>query len=122
MPDNDLVISDEVKQKFPELLALIIGSQSMNNDERQYWINILPVMTPEQHKTLEEILTNEKNQLAAIDEKYKKNPAAADQVARAKEYGNARQSKRDELKSKEHEFEKTDTSQEQEVLKKIQEL
>ena len=44
----------------------------MNLQERQYWINILPVMTPPQIESLREILVNEKRQLAAIDAKYAK--------------------------------------------------
>lgn len=65
-------IPDELKQKFPELIELILGSESMNDEERQYWVNILPVMTPEQVQNLKDILTNEKEQLAAIDRKYAK--------------------------------------------------
>lgn len=42
----------------------------MNLEERQYWVSILPIMTPEQIKNLEEILVHEKEQLAAIDAKY----------------------------------------------------
>ncbi len=71
-----LTIPAEVQQKFGPLIELIKGSESMNNEERQYWINILPIMTPEQLKNLEEILTNEKSQLQAIDEKYGKEAAA----------------------------------------------
>ena len=65
-----LVIPDETREKFPELIELILSSESMNDEERQYWINILPIMTPEQIQNLSEILENEKKQLAAIDEKY----------------------------------------------------
>ncbi len=67
-----LTIPADIQEKFGPLIALVKGSESMNNEERQYWINILPIMTPEQLKNLEEILTNEKKQLAAIDEKYSK--------------------------------------------------
>jgi hypothetical protein len=67
-----LTIPPDIQEKFGPLIALVKGSESMNNEERQYWINILPIMTPEQLKNLEEILTNEKKQLAAIDEKYSK--------------------------------------------------
>ena len=42
----------------------------MNDEERQYWINILPIMTPDQVKNLFDILDNERKQLAAIDAKY----------------------------------------------------
>jgi len=44
----------------------------MNDEERQYWINILPVMTPDQLSSLKDILDTEKKQLAAIDKKYAK--------------------------------------------------
>lgn len=70
-----LVVPPEVQQKFSALIELVKGSESMNNEERQYWVNILPIMTPEQLKNLEEILMNEKKQLAAIDEKYSKEVA-----------------------------------------------
>ncbi len=65
-------IPDDLRQKFPELIDLILKSESMNDEERQYWVNILPVMTPEQVQNLKDILTNEREQLAAIDRKYSK--------------------------------------------------
>lgn len=75
-----LVIPPEVQEKFAALILLIQGSESMNNEERQYWINILPVMTQEQIKNLQEILSNEKEQLAAIDAKYTKEAAKSPPV------------------------------------------
>ena len=57
-------------KKYPELIQLIKASESMNDEERQYWINILPIMTPEQIQNLRDILENERKQLAAIDAKY----------------------------------------------------
>ncbi len=76
-PATGLVISADTELRFGTLVALIKGSESMNNEERQYWVNILPIMTQEQLKNLEDILTSEKKQLAAIDEKYAKQPGAA---------------------------------------------
>lgn len=67
---SGLTIPDEVKAKYPELVGLIQASESMNDEERQYWINILPIMTPEQITDLRGILDNEKKQLQAIDQKY----------------------------------------------------
>ncbi|MDO8469183.1 MAG: hypothetical protein Q7S29_05495 [Candidatus Peribacter sp.] len=76
MPDQKastgVQIPDDLKTKFPELIDLILASESMNDEERQYWVNILPVMTPEQIQNLKDILMNEKQQLAAIDRKYAK--------------------------------------------------
>jgi len=62
---GSLVVPADTELRFGPILALIRGSESMNNEERQYWINILPIMTQEQIKNLEEILTSEKKQLAA---------------------------------------------------------
>lgn len=69
-PGADLSIPDDVRQNFPDLIALIEKSESMNTEERQYWVNILPIMTPEQQQSLRDILSNERDQLAAIDAKY----------------------------------------------------
>jgi hypothetical protein len=63
-------IPPETQAKFPEFIELILGSESMNDEERQYWVNILPIMTPEQRESLRDILTNERMQLQAIDAKY----------------------------------------------------
>lgn len=63
-------VPDDVHAKFGTLVDLILRSESMNDGERQYWINILPVMTPEQLQSLQDILENEKRQLEAIDKKY----------------------------------------------------
>jgi hypothetical protein len=65
-----VIIPPDVKAAFPDIVDLVMHSESMNNEERQYWFDILPVMTPEQVQQLRDILMNEKNQLAAIDAKY----------------------------------------------------
>jgi len=65
-----LRIPPELTQKFPDVIELIQKSESMNDEERQYWIDIMPIMTPEQLQQLRGILQNERDQLAAIDAKY----------------------------------------------------
>ncbi|MDD4318817.1 MAG: hypothetical protein PHW10_00610 [Candidatus Peribacteraceae bacterium] len=67
-----LSVPADVAKTFGPLVALIGESESMNDEERQYWINILPVMTPDQVRNLQDILENERKQLRAIDEKYAK--------------------------------------------------
>lgn len=71
-PKKEYTIPDEVKQKYPDLVELIIASASMNDDERQYWFSILPIMTDDQVARLREILATEKQKLAEIDTKYQK--------------------------------------------------
>ena len=65
-----VTVPEETRKKFPDLVPLILSSESMNDEERQYWMNILPIMTPEQLLNLTDILQNEKKQLAEIDKKY----------------------------------------------------
>ncbi len=67
-----IIVPQSVRDAFGDLVDLIIASESMNDDERRYWIDILPVMTPEQVSKLRDILVREKDQLAAIDAKYSK--------------------------------------------------
>ncbi|MDR1988170.1 MAG: hypothetical protein LBQ24_05560 [Candidatus Peribacteria bacterium] len=43
----------------------------MEDDEKQYWFDIMPSMTNDQIDRLFNILDTEKKKLAALDEKYK---------------------------------------------------
>ena len=115
-----LVISPEVQATFGPILALIQSSESMNNEERQYWINILPIMTPEQMKNLEEILSSEKRQLAAIDAKYSKETAqiaGGAQVASMEQKIKTQKEKR--LQSEQEDLQK-EQSKEDAILSQIQ--
>lgn len=67
---SGLQVPTETARQFEEIITLIRQSQSMNDEERQYWVDILPVMTPDQVRQLRDILINERDQLAAIDAKY----------------------------------------------------
>jgi len=70
---TDLNISDEVQKKFPELIEMIKGSQSMNKEERQYWIDVLMIMTEDQIDNLYSILGNEKKQIEEANRDYEEN-------------------------------------------------
>ncbi|PIR54311.1 hypothetical protein COU75_01530 [Candidatus Peregrinibacteria bacterium CG10_big_fil_rev_8_21_14_0_10_42_8] len=122
MTSAELTISDETKQTFPELVEMIVSSESMNNEERQYWINILPIMTPEQMKNLHDILTNEKVQLAAIDKKYAKKLTPEEQSEHIKNTELNMQKKREERKRREENFESKDEIVSEDLLKKIEDL
>lgn len=65
-----IIVPADVRAKHGEIVDLILASESMNDDERRYWIDILPVMTPDQIDKLRGILVREREQLAAIDAKY----------------------------------------------------
>jgi hypothetical protein len=119
---SDLSISDETRASFPELVDMIIGSESMNNEERQYWINILPIMTPEQIQSLLDILNNEKAQLDAIDKKYAKPLSAEEEQEQILKTEAQIQEKREERTEQEEAFEIEDEEASDDLLEKISDL
>lgn len=79
MADPALVTKDEqealnipadIVEKFGELVGLIKSSRSMDDNERQYWVDVLPIMSEDQVQNLRGILDNEKKQLAEASAAY----------------------------------------------------
>jgi len=66
----DFKISEDIKLKYPELIKLVVATESMDNDEKQYWFDIMPSMTDTQVDRLYEILETEKNKLEELEDKY----------------------------------------------------
>ena len=64
------IISDELQAKYPELIKLVLATESMDNDEKQYWFDIMPYMTDSQVDRLFNILETEKNKLEELEVKY----------------------------------------------------
>ena len=115
-----LTVPAEVQQKFGPLIDMIKASESMNNEERQYWINILPIMTPEQLKNLEEILTNEKKQLAAIDDKYSKEISTIGDQKTVEKIESSIKQKRKEREELERKASEAESKKEEDILNQIQ--
>ena len=65
-------IWDEMQGKYPELIKLILNTESMDDDERQYWFDIMPSMTDSQIDRLYNILETEKKKLEELEVKYQK--------------------------------------------------
>lgn len=63
-------IKDEMQAQYPELITLILETESMDDDERQYWFDIMPSMTDEQVDRLYNILDTEKKKLQELESKY----------------------------------------------------
>lgn len=117
---NNLVIPDDIQQKHPALIELILHSESMNDEERQYWINILPIMTPEQIENLRNILANEKEQLAAIDKKYSRQIEQMGQEELVRRTEAERRSRRTARESAEAQYDAQDEARAEELLKQIE--
>lgn len=60
-------IIDEIRLQYPELVDLVLGSQSIDNNQKQYWFDILPSMTNEQIDRLFNILLTEKQEIERLD-------------------------------------------------------
>lgn len=117
-------IPPSLRESHGDLIELILRSESMNDEERQYWIDILPVMTAEQLDQLRTILINERDQLAAIDAKYAQESSdAKEKSARPLEdIHNERRERALKRSSQEVEAETIEAQTEEEILKKVQEL
>ncbi len=59
-----------VREHFPDLVPLLIKTESMNTEERDYWFQVLPIMNDDQIVKLRTILVNERDQLKKIDSEY----------------------------------------------------
>jgi len=64
------IIPALVREKFPDLVKLIYETESMNGEEREYWMQIMPIMTEKQIVDFRNILVKEKDQLAKLDAEY----------------------------------------------------
>jgi hypothetical protein len=118
---SSVIIPPEAQTQFPDLIALILGSESMNNEERQYWINILFVMTPEQRANLKDILETEKRQLQEIDKKYAKEIGEIDSKQLAEKTREERSSRRLKRVEEESALKQSEDAHVEDILKTIQE-
>ncbi len=63
-------ILDEIQAEYPELIGLVLATESMDSGEKQYWFDILPSMTDEQVDRLFDILETERRKLEELELKY----------------------------------------------------
>ncbi len=64
-------LPEEFLETDSDLITLVLKSKALESDEdKQNWLNLLPVMTEEQIYKLKEILIKEKEKLNEIEEKY----------------------------------------------------
>jgi hypothetical protein len=63
-------INEEYAKQNPALVDLILKTESMKDEERKYWFQLLPIMSEDQVQKLQGILQNEKDQLQELDKKY----------------------------------------------------
>ncbi len=118
---STLHIPADTATKFGSIIELLKSSESMNDEERQYWINILPVMNEEQIQNLRDILESEKKQLADIDKKYSEN-AMVKEVASIEVTESKIKAKKEERSKKEQQEAVHEEKAEEDILKQIQSM
>ncbi len=119
--EGKYIVPALVRQKFPDLIKLIYETESMNFEEREYWLQIMPIMTEDQIVKFRDILVNEKEQLAKLDTEYKQevgkvNKTPVKEISEAEMKGKLQEIKQAETKSKEEE-----KTKEEDILKQINE-
>ena len=68
----DFQIPEDLIQDDPQIVDLVLRSESMNDGERQYWFNLTEIMSSDQVEKLRDILSRERKKLAEIEAKYGK--------------------------------------------------
>lgn len=63
-------VNKYINEIYSELVQLVINTEAMDNDEKQYWFDIMPSMLDEQIDRLYDILEIERVKLANLDTKY----------------------------------------------------
>jgi len=121
-PQEKYSIPGIVKEKFPDLIQLIKETESMNDEEREYWFQILPIMTEEQIKKFRDILVNEKDQLSRLDKEYEEELQKLNEkhIIEWKEF-EARE-KRKSLTTAEQTSKAQEKSEEEELLKRLSQI
>lgn len=115
-------IPTAVKEDYPGLIPLILKTESMDDEEREYWFQILPIMTDEQVLKLKEILVNEKDQLAKLDADYEVELNKINEKHLNEWQAFEYEQERKEIKTQEAAHEVSETSLEEDLLDKLDEL
>lgn len=112
-------IPQVVLDKYPELVALIKKTESMSAEEREYWFQILPIMTEEQVNRLKTILEQESAQLAKLDNQYQDELAKLNKKHLEEWNVFEKKQKRVALQEKEASAEAEEKKAEEDILKQL---
>lgn len=115
-------IPQVVLEKYPDLVEMIKKTESMSNDEREYWYQILPIMTEEQVIRLRKILEDEATQLAKLDDQYQSELSKLNDK-HLKEWNELEvKQKKEELKKQEEAHEVEETKAQEDILGQLNQL
>lgn len=115
-------IPQAVKDEHPELVPLILSTESMDDEEREYWFQILPIMTEDQIDKFKDILVTEKKQLTKLDEEYESELAKINEKHLQEWQDFESKQERTERMQMEKVHEAEESSAEEDLLNKLQNL
>ena len=121
---TDLRIPAKLLESDAALVELILKSESMKDEERQYWFNLYEVMNDGQIEKLRDILTRERQKLAEIDAKYGKKPEIdpVEAARKAEEMAKKRAAEQAALKQREAEHQAREANAEADILSELEGL
>ena len=114
-------IDENFAKTNPALVDLILKTESMKDEERKYWFQLLPTMSAEQIKKLQNILQNERDQLTELDTKYAHEIAELDKNAASWSPENARK-KRVAVAAAEKKNESAEKNAEADILSQLENM
>ena len=94
----------------------------MDDEEREYWFQILPIMTEDQIQKFRDILISEKEQLAKLDAEYEEELSKINDKHLQEWQAFESKQQRIELGKKEEAAEAQEAASEEELLKKLENL
>ncbi len=121
-PVEEYNIPQIVLDKYPELVEKIKKTESMSKDEREYWFQILPIMTAEQIDRLNNILEEEAQQLAALDKEYQSELSQLNDKHMQEWDAFEKTQKREERLAAERAHEEKEQDEEAAILEQLDEL
>lgn len=116
------IIPNMIRDKFPDLVKLIYETESMNTEEREYWMQIMPIMTEEQISKFRDILVNEKNELSKLDSEYSNEMNKLNQKKSQEIDEKALKQKIETIKVQEEKQETKEKGQEEDLLNQLNNL
>ncbi len=120
--EGKFIVPQLIREKFPDLVKLIFETESMNEEEREYWLQIMPIMTEDQIVKFREILVNEKNQLEKLDKEYEQEVSKIDNKYSPQIDEEALKNRLNEIKEREKAQESSEKAEEEELLSQLENM
>lgn len=120
-PAGKFNIPAVVLEKYGDLVELIKKTESMSDEEREYWFQILPIMTADQVTRLKTILQEESSQLSKLDTQYQDELTKLNKKHLEEWNVFQKKQEREALQAEEASHEAAEAKAEEDVLKKLDE-